>query len=129
GAPPLPFGTPSAVAQPVSAATRVPAGDARLADADRLQDADRLPAPAAVPAPAPRPVPVVQPVARDSVLEAYRAELAKFPPLTRYVVDLRSRRYYAAGCYLAVEIPQVDRYYYQTEAAARADGYLPGECS
>ena len=49
--------------------------------------------------------------------------------LTRYVVDLRSRRYYAAGCYLAVEIPQVDRYYYQTEAAARADGYLPGECS
>jgi hypothetical protein len=102
---------------------------ARLQDAFRLQDADRLSAPAPAPAPSPQPAPAIQPVARDSVLDAYRAALARFPPLTRYVADLRSRRYYAVGCYVAVGIPEVDRYYYQTEAAAQADGYLPGECS
>jgi hypothetical protein len=68
-------------------------------------------------------------VARDSVLEAYRTATQQFPPLTRYVADIRSRRYYyTVGCYLAVEIPRVERYYYQTEGAAQADGYRPGEC-
>jgi hypothetical protein len=62
------------------------------------------------------------------VLDAYRAATARFPPLTRYVADLRSRLYYGADCFLAVEIPPVERYYYQTEGAAQADGYRAGEC-
>ena len=115
-----------------------PAPEPRLQDADRvavaappplaaeparLQDADRLP-----PEPPAQPVRVVRPVARDSVLDAYRAATEKLPPLTRYVADLRSRFYYGVGCNLAVEIPDVERYYYQTEGAAQADGYRPGEC-
>ena len=113
-----PFGSPAAETQPRQTAVQAPPP----AEPPRLQDADRLPTPA------PRPVKVVQPVARDSVLEAYRAATAKFPPLTRYVADMRSRRYYGVGCYVAVEIPEVERYYYQTEAAAQADGYRLGEC-
>ena len=93
------------------------------APAPRLQDADRLP-----PEPPAQPVRVVRPVARDSVLEDYRDVTDTFPPLTRYVADLRSRLYYGVGCYLAVEVPEVERYYYQTEGAAQADGYRPGEC-
>jgi hypothetical protein len=108
------------------------APEPRLQDADRLpplaapdprlEDADRLPEPAS------QPVRAVRPVARDSVLEAYRSATDAFAPLTRWVADLRSRLYYAAGCSVAVEIPAVERYYYQTEGAAQADGYRPGEC-
>ncbi len=114
------------------------AGAPRPAPVPRLQDADRLPPPVApesrledadrLPEPVSQPVRAVRPVARDSVLEAYRAATDAFPPLTRYVADMRSRLYYAAGCALAVEIPAVERYYYQTEAAAQADRYRPGEC-
>jgi hypothetical protein len=102
------------VLQPVASPAALP---------PRLEDADRLP-----PEPPARPVRAVRPVARDSVLEVYRAATDAFPPLTRYVADLRSRLYYGAGCHLAVEIPQVERFYYQTEGAAQADGYRPGEC-
>ena len=114
----------------------------RLIEPEGYQAAAARSAPAAVPPSAPRlevavrmaPAPpahhvrVGRPVARDSVLEAYRAATDRFPPLTRYVADLRSRRYYGAGCYLAVEIPEVERYYYQTEGAAQADGFRLGEC-
>jgi len=123
---PNPLGAPAPAAQPRPAAVQAPppplVEPSAPAEPPRLQDADRLPAAD------PQPVQVVQPVARDSVLDAYRAATTRFPPLTRYVADLRSRRYYGVGCRIAVEIPEVERYYYQTEAAAQADGHRLGEC-
>jgi len=41
------------------------------------------------------------------------------PANTRYVAHLRSKKYF---------MPQRARFYYQTEAAAQADGYTAGEC-
>ena len=46
------------------------------------------------------------------------------PPGTRYVADIGRKVYYMVGCVDRIErILPADRYFYQSEAAAEADGY------
>jgi hypothetical protein len=47
------------------------------------------------------------------------------PPGARYVADIQKQLYYVIACVDRPDlIPLANRYYYRTEAAAQADGYL-----
>jgi PEGA domain len=87
------------------------------APAPHLEDA---PAPQTL-SPVPTPEPDQRPVA-PALPGAIR--YVEVPPGTRYVADTEKKLYYMVGCVDRIErIPPGNRYYYQSEAAAQADGY------
>jgi len=90
---------------------------AAAASTPHLEDA---PAP-----PVSSPEPAPQPVER-SAAPALPGTIryVEVPPGTRYVADIARKVYYMVGCVDRIErILPADRYFYQSEAAAQADGY------
>ena len=69
-------------------------------------------------APAAAPPPAVSPPQPGTI------RYVEVPPGTRYVADIGKKMYYMVGCVDRIErIQPADRYFYQSEAAAQADGY------
>jgi hypothetical protein len=78
----------------------------------RLEDAPEPPAPAAASPPALAPA------------QPGTIRYVEVPPGTRYVADIAGKLYYMVGCVDRIErIVPADRFFYQSEAAAQADGY------
>jgi hypothetical protein len=85
------------------------------AAAPHLEDAPAAPAP---PSPAQPGPPAAAPALPDTI------RYVEVPPGTRYVADIERKIYYMVGCVDRIErIVPANRYFYQSEAAAQADGY------
>jgi hypothetical protein len=87
------------------------------------------PASAVAPARAPATVPVSeQVVAPPAVPPAPMPEVPvdpRVPPLANFVASISTRWYYPVTCAIWVtQVPPEDRFYYRTERAAEADGYV-----
>ena len=96
----------------VPAAAQFTAGPA--ATAPHLEDAPTVSTPAAAP-----PPPTVAPPRPGTI------RYLEVPPGTRYVADTQSKVYYLVGCVDRIELILPEhRFFYQTEAAAQADGNL-----
>gem|GEM_PF-2341268 len=98
---------------------------------EQLQPASRLPSGSPVSPPhledAPAPPSSPPAAAPHSVTPALPGTIRYLdvPPGTRYVADVEKKVYYMVGCVDRIEriLPE-NRYFYRTEAAAQADGYL-----
>lgn len=95
---------------PAAVAAIAPAPAAAPPSAPTVQVSEQVAAPAPVPASAPLPEVPIDP---------------RVPPLANFVASISTRWYYPVTC--AVWVNQVapqDRFYYRTERAAEADGYV-----
>ncbi len=69
-----------------------------------------------------------RPAPPDTIAAVRAAETDQtIPPGTRWVGDGQRRFYLPVGCRAVADIPRPDRFYFRTEAAARADGYSRSE--
>ena len=78
----------------------------------------QLSEPTVVPAPAPAPATAAAPLPEVPIDP-------RVPPLANFVASIRTRWYYPVSCTLWVtQVAPQDRFYYQTDRAAEADGYV-----